>query len=193
MLLGEKGLGKEYLLKYTSELQNEYMYFTGTNKEVKQLLYEVKFGKNHDFELAKGILPLSDQAFCLIDGLEKVPKAHLSILEVMDREKLTIASDSLNTELDVKTTIIATADPKNQKLNRTKSLLDNYSNLDHLIPRFDLVALVADSYAYKSKNKSDNPFNQVTAIKPYENPSFNIHTYGLSSVCNNIKLELHSF
>jgi DNA replicative helicase MCM subunit Mcm2 (Cdc46/Mcm family) len=132
MLLGEKGLGKGYLLKYTSELQNDCkylylekninlwwfidLYFNGANKEIKQLLYEVKFGKNHDFELAKGILPLADQSFCLIDGIEKVPRAHLSILEVIDREKLTIASDSLNIELDVKTTIIASADPKNQKL-----------------------------------------------------------------------------
>lgn len=89
------------------------MYFQGTNKDVKSLLYNVKFGKNHDFELRKGVLPLSDQGFCLIDGIEKVNKAHLSILEVMDREKLTIVSDSLNCELDVKSTIIASADPRN--------------------------------------------------------------------------------
>jgi DNA replicative helicase MCM subunit Mcm2 (Cdc46/Mcm family) len=77
------------------------------------LLYDVKFGKNHDFELKKGVLPLSDQAFCLIDGIEKVNKSHLSILEVMDREKITIVSDSLNCELDVKATIITSADPRN--------------------------------------------------------------------------------
>jgi DNA replicative helicase MCM subunit Mcm2 (Cdc46/Mcm family) len=76
----------------------------------------VEFSKNHDFELAKGVLPLADQGYCIIDGIEKVPKAHLSIIEVMDREKLTVTSDSLSTELDVKTTIIASADPKHQKI-----------------------------------------------------------------------------
>jgi hypothetical protein len=56
-----------------------------------------------------------------------------------------------------------------------------------------MIGLVTDSYAYKSKSKTDNPFQQISGQNVYENPSYNVQALGLSNVCNNILVELDNF
>ena len=91
-------------------------YFQCTAKNHKDLVYDLKFTKDQNFQLKKGTLALSHQGVCLIDNLELAPKAFTSIASVIDREKLAVQKKAISEEFDVKTTIIASAEPKNLKI-----------------------------------------------------------------------------
>lgn len=91
-------------------------YFEADNKSVPQFLFEAKLNNNKDLEMKKGVLCLSDNGACMIDGIENMPKAHMSILEVMERQRLSIYTNSVSAEYMVRSTIIATGEPKSRKV-----------------------------------------------------------------------------
>lgn len=66
--------------------------------------------------MKKGVLCLSDQGACMVDSIENMPKAHMAILEVIERQRLSIYANSISAEYLVRSTILATAEPKSRKV-----------------------------------------------------------------------------
>lgn len=91
-----------------------------------------------------GLLPLSHKGVCCIDCVDKIEQIENCIIEVIERKQLSVAKKGGFDTFVCDTTILASAEPRNNKLTANKSVLDNFLIDECLLNKFDLVVLFVE-------------------------------------------------
>ena len=99
---------------------------------------------NGDVQVNPGLLPLSHKGVCCIDGIDKIENVQTAIIEVIERQKLSVAKKGTFEEFDCDATIIAASEPRSNKINAKKSIIENFLLDECLLNKFDLVVLFAE-------------------------------------------------
>lgn len=105
-----------------------------------------------------GLLALSHGGVCCIDCIDKIDQIQGSIIEVIERKKLSVAKKGIFEEFDADCTIIASVEPRGNKLNPKKTILENMLLDETLVNKFDMVLLFEEEERAKDTKKAKQEF-----------------------------------
>lgn len=122
LFLGERGIAKTEMLRYIEKLSpqsricSQDNYFEGKVADSQRLTSRVIRDHAGEVQVNPGLLPLSHRGVIAIENLEKIDHIQPALVEVIERQKLSVAKKGGFEEFDCDCTIIGSAQPRSNKL-----------------------------------------------------------------------------
>ncbi len=145
LLVGDPGVAKSELLKFTAQVAPRGMFASGRGSTAAGLSAAVIREKN-TLMLEAGVVVLADQGVACIDEFDKMRNEDRSALhEQMEQQTCTIAKGGIYATLNARTAILAALNPVLGKYDPYQNLTDNINLPIPLLTRFDLIFVIRDT------------------------------------------------
>jgi len=168
LLIGPPGLAKTKLARELIQAKRNSRYVSAKNTTAKSLTGMV-LKEDESYILNLGPVPLAKNAVCVINEFDKMyPEEQDNLLDVMEEGEFTVNKFAKLRTIKSPTTLIATANPKNNKWKDPDSIsLDEIPFEAIILSRFDIVLIFRDT--------TEEQANREFAYKKIEYDEKHIH------------------
>lgn len=146
LLVGDPGVAKSVLLKYTSLISPKGRYVSGKAATAAGLTAAVvkdEFLKG--WSLEAGAMVLSNKGIVCIDEIEKMNEHDRSTMhESMEQQSVTIAKANIHATLRAETTVLAAGNPKLGRFDPYTPIPQQIDISPALLSRFDVIFIIRD-------------------------------------------------
>lgn len=146
LLVGDPGMGKSVLLKYTKDLSPRGVFTSGKGASAAGLTASViRDPDTGEFNLEAGAIVLADEGACFIDEFDKMSENDRSAIhEAMEQHQISISKAGIVTTLNARTGIAAAANPKWGRYESNRTFTENVNLPEPILSRFDLIFTLRD-------------------------------------------------
>jgi MCM P-loop domain/MCM AAA-lid domain len=146
LLIGSPGLAKTKLSRELVRVRQNSRYVSAKNSTGKSLTAMI-LKEDDNFVLNLGPVPLAKNAICVINEFDKMnPEEQDNLLDVMEEGEITVNKFAKLHTIKSSTTIIATANPKNNKWKDIETIsIEEIPFEATKLSRFDMVLVFRDN------------------------------------------------
>ncbi|MEK6800800.1 MAG: minichromosome maintenance protein MCM [Nanoarchaeota archaeon] len=146
LLVGDPGVAKSVLLKYTSRIAPKGRYVSGKAASAAGLTAAVvKDEFLRGWSLEAGAMVLSNKGVVCIDEIEKMEEHDRSTMhEAMEQQSVTISKANIQATLRAETTVLAAGNPKLGRFDPYTPIPQQIDISPALLSRFDIIFIIRD-------------------------------------------------
>jgi len=145
LLMGDPGVAKTQLLKFTASIVQKSDYTSGKSASQAGLLAGVDNLADGTRIAKPGSVIMCNGGVCCIDEFEKMNASDRAGLhEVMENNTFSLRKIGINMTWEAKTAIFGAANPKTSKWDTALTIKENVNLPDSLLSRFGLIFLIRD-------------------------------------------------
>lgn len=146
LLVGDPGVAKSVLLKYTAGIAPKGRYVSGKAASAAGLTAAVvKDEFLRGWSLEAGAMVLSNKGTVCIDEIEKMNEQDRSTMhEAMEQQTVTISKASIQASLRAETTVLAAGNPKLGRFDPYTPIPQQIDISPALLSRFDVIFVIRD-------------------------------------------------
>ncbi len=148
LMMGDPGVAKSQLLRAAARLAPRGVMATGKSSSAAGLTAAAvrdEFGEGR-WTLEAGTLVLASGGLACIDEIDKMDENDRSAMhEAMEQQTVTIAKAGINAQLQAKCSLLAAANPKRSRFDKTLPLPGQVNMPVTLLSRFDIFFIIQDT------------------------------------------------